>query len=82
MLTTNATSFRKDIFKILEQTIKFNQPVNISTRDGNAVIISEEDYNGLMESLYLSSIPGVKEDIVKGLKTPVTDCVPENEVIW
>ena len=82
MLNTNATSFRKDIFKLLEQTIKFNEPVNISTKDGNAVVISEEDYNGLMETLHLSSIPGVKEDIIKGLNTPVSDCVPEREVIW
>ena len=47
MLNTNITNFRKNIFAILEQTIKYNEPVNISTKSGNAVIISEEDYNGL-----------------------------------
>lgn len=61
MLNTNITNFRKNIFGLLEQTIKYNEPVNISTKDGNAVIISEEDYNGLMETLYLNSIPGMKE---------------------
>lgn len=50
MLNTNITNFRKNIFGLLEQTIKYNEPVNISTKDGNAVIISEEDYNGLMET--------------------------------
>ena len=64
MINTNITNFRKDIFGMLEQTVKYNEPINVNTKDGNAVIISEEDYNGLMETLYLSSIPGMKEKIV------------------
>ena len=80
MINTNITSFRRDIFNILEQTIKFNEPVNVSTKAGNAVIISEEDYNGLMETLYLSSVPTIKESITEGLKTPVSECIPEREV--
>lgn len=82
MLNTNITNFRKNIFGILEQTIKYNEPVNVSTKDGNAVIISEEDYNGLIETLYLSSIPGMKERITEGMATPVSECVSENEVEW
>lgn len=82
MLSTNITNFRKNIFGMLEQTIKFNEPVNISTKDGNAIIISEEDYNGLMETLYLSSIPAMKEKIVEGLKTPLDECLAEDEVQW
>ena len=82
VLNTNATSFRKDMFRLLEQTIKWGEPVNISTKDGNAVVISEEDYNGLMETLYLSSIPDVKKAIIEGLNTPISECIPENEVQW
>ncbi len=82
MINTNATNFRKNIFVILEQTIKYNEPVNISTKDGNAVMISEEDYNGLMETLYLCSIPNMRERIMEGLKRPISECVPENEVEW
>jgi antitoxin YefM len=82
MLNTNITNFRKDIFHMLEQTIKYNEPVNISTKDGNAVIISEEDYNGLMETVYLCSIPNMKERILEGMKTPISECIPENEVKW
>lgn len=62
MINTNITNFRKNIFGMLEQTIKYNEPINVNTKDGNAVIIMEEDYNGLMETLYLSSIPGMKEN--------------------
>jgi len=82
VLNTNATSFRKDMFRLLEQTIKWGEPVNISTKDGNAIVISEEDYNGLMETLYLSSMPDVKKAIIEGLNTPISECIPENEVQW
>ncbi|MDE7169722.1 MAG: type II toxin-antitoxin system Phd/YefM family antitoxin [Mucispirillum sp.] len=82
MLNTNITNFRKNIFSILEQTIKYNEPVNIKTKAGNAVIISEEDYNGLIETLYLSSNPKMKEKIISGLRTPIEECITENEVEW
>lgn len=82
MLNTNISNLRKNIFNLLEQTIKYNETVNISTKDGNAVIISEEDYNGLMETLYFCSIPGMKEMLIEGLKTPLDDCLPETEVQW
>lgn len=82
MLNTNATNFRKNIFGLLEQTIKYNEPINISTKDGNAVVISEEDYKGLMETLYICSVPGLKERIIDGMKKPVTEFLPEDEVEW
>ncbi len=82
MTNTNVTNFRKDIYEILKQTIKFNEPVNISTKDGNAVLISEADYNGLMETLYLTSIPEMKDKLIKGKNTPKEDCVAEEEVEW
>ena len=82
MYNTNITNFRKDIYKVLEQTVKFNEPVNISTKDGNAIIISEEDYRGLMETLNLTSIPEMKDKIVNGLNTPISECIPEDEVEW
>lgn len=82
MFNTNVTNFRKNIFGILEQTIKYNEPVNISTKDGNAVILSEEEYNNIVETLYLSSMPATKADIVEGLNTSLDDCIPEAEVEW
>ena len=82
MLNTNITNFRKNIFSLLEQTIKYNEPVNISTKAGNAVIISEEDYNSLIETVYLSSVPQQREKIIEGLHTPLDQCLSENEVEW
>lgn len=47
-----------------------------------AIVLSEEDYNNMIETLYISSIPGLKEDIANGLKEPLEDCASENEVEW
>lgn len=82
MTNTNITNFRKNIYELLEQTIKYNEPINISTKNGNAVVLSEEDYNNLMETLYISSIPGLKDDIIEGMKENIEDCVDEKEVEW
>ena len=82
MTNVNVTNFRKDIYELLDQTIKYNEPINSSTKNGNAILLSEEDYNNIMETLYISSIPGLKEDIIKGLKEPIDECVDEKEVEW
>lgn len=82
MTTTNITNFRKNAFDYVEQTIKYNQPVNITTKDGNAVLLSEEDYSGIMETLYLVSAPGMREKIMDGIATPLADCVDETAVEW
>ena len=75
MTTTNITNFRKNAFDYVEQTIKYNQPINITTKDGNAVLLSEEDYSGIMETLYLVSAPGMREKIMDGIATSLEDCV-------
>ena len=77
MTTTNITNFRKNAFDYVEQTIKYNQPINITTKDGNAVLLSEEDYSGIMETLYLVSAPGMREKIMDGIATSLEDCVDE-----
>ena len=82
MQSTNATAFRKDLFRLLEQTVKYNEPISVTTKDGNVVIISEEDYNGLLETLYLSSMPKLKKDIVEGMNTAVAELISEDEVEW
>lgn len=82
MTNTNITSFRKDIYNLLEQTIKYNEPINISTKNGNAVVLSEEDYNNLMATLEIENTKKLKEDIEKGMKEDINDCIEESEVNW
>ncbi len=82
MTNTNITNFRKDIYKLLENTIKYNEPISVSTKDGNAVVLSEEDYNNLIETLYISSIPKLKEELIKRKNSSDEDFVKEDEVDW
>lgn len=82
MTNINITNLRKNLFEYINQAVEFNDVINVNTKSGNAVIISEDDYNGLIETLYLSSNPAVKQEIVDGMKTPVEDCIPEDEVEW
>ena len=67
---------------MVENTVRFNEPINITTKDGNAMLISEEEYLGLIETLHLASGPGMKEKLIDGLNTPLSDTVPEEEVEW
>ena len=82
MTNTNITNFRKNIYKLLENAIKYNEPINISTKNGNAVVLSEEDYNNLIETLYISSIPKLKEELIKRKNSSDEDFVKEDEVDW
>ena len=82
MTTTNITNFRKNAFNYVERTIRYNEPLNISTKEGNAVLLSEEDYSGIMETLYLVSMPGMREKIMEGMNTPLEDCVDEAALEW
>ncbi|MCD8216010.1 MAG: type II toxin-antitoxin system Phd/YefM family antitoxin [Clostridiales bacterium] len=82
MININITNFRKELYSLLENAIKFKETINISTKNGNAVVMSEDEYNGLMETLYLCSIPGMEEKIIDGLNTPLEECLSEDEVDW
>ena len=82
MTNINVTNFRKNIYELLEQAIKYNEPINISTKNGNAVVLSEEDYNSLMETLYISSIPNLKEELVKRKNDTDDKFVNEDDVVW
>ena len=66
MATTNVTELRKNLFSMVDSVIKFNEPVQVTTKNGNAILLSEEDYNALLETVYLMSQPGlvskIKED--------------------
>ncbi|MBS6062532.1 type II toxin-antitoxin system Phd/YefM family antitoxin [Criibacterium bergeronii] len=67
MQVTNITNFRNNIYNVVDDIIKYNEPVHISAKNGNVVVISEDDYNSIVETLYLSSIKPVKEQIIEGL---------------
>lgn len=75
MTNTNATNLRKNLFEYLNLALDFNDVINVNTKKGNVIIISEEEYNGLIETLYLASVPGMEERLVEGVHAKAEDCV-------
>ena len=77
MLNLNISNARDELYKLASSCIKYNNVVNISTKEGNVILISEDDYNSLIESLYLSGIKGVYEDIEKVVNMPTSELSKE-----
>ena len=83
MSAVNITSARQNLYQLVKDVNSSSEPVLIYNNNGNnAVLISENDWNAIQETLYLQSVPGMTESILEGLNTPISDCVPENEVDW
>ena len=82
MINTNVTHFRKNVYTLLEQTLKFNEPIHVSTRNGNVVVLSEDDYRGILETLEMNANPVMKQKLLEGKDTPLSECIPESEVEW
>ena len=82
MLSVSATAFRKDLFHLLSNTARYNSEFTVSTKEGNVVVLSEQDYRNLTETVYLSSSPQTKKEIEEGLRAREEDCVPASEVTW
>jgi len=81
-MTITATAARKSLFDILNNTIEYNQPTKITTKKGNAILISEEDYTGYLETVYLMSSPQTRSEIIEGMNADLDDCINESEVNW
>ncbi len=77
MTCLTATEARTKLYRLLDEVSISHKPVQITGKRNSAVLISDEDWQSIQETLYLSSIPGMRESIIKGLKTPVEDCFEE-----
>jgi antitoxin YefM len=69
-----ATEARERLYRLLDEVSASHEPVHISGKRSNAVLVSEEDWRSIQETLNLLSVPGMRESIVKGLATPVDEC--------
>ena len=77
MNTMNASEAREKLYRLLDETAAAHEPVLISGPRSKAVLIGEEDWNAIQETLYLLTIPGMRESIRRGLQTPVAKCKKE-----
>lgn len=80
MKTISITEARNNIYKLIDMTSDEGEPIQIKGKRGNAVLISEDDWRAIKETLYLVSIPGMRESIIKGLKEPLSKTI--SKITW
>ena len=77
--TVTATEAKNDIQNLIDETAETHRPILITTERHNAVLLSEDDWNALQETLYLISIPAMRESIIENKNAPNEDFISENE---
>jgi antitoxin YefM len=80
MNTISVTEARKKLFSLVDLATESHEPIHITSKKGGAILISEEDWSSIQETLYLLSIPGMRESIIKGIKTPLKKL--DTELKW
>ncbi|MFA9434595.1 MAG: type II toxin-antitoxin system Phd/YefM family antitoxin [Deltaproteobacteria bacterium] len=77
MPTVTATEARAKLYRLIDQAASSHEPIVITGKRANAVLISEDDWRAIQETLYLLSISGMRESIREGLETPVEECAED-----
>lgn len=77
MSTHPINEAEKNLRQLIDKVIESHKPVIITNEGNNAVLLSEEDWSSIQETLYLLAIPGMRETIKEGLATPIEDCADE-----
>lgn len=74
MDTISVTEACSHLYRLIDESAAAHKPVLITGQRTNAVLVSEEDWNAIQETLYLLSAPGMRESICDGMNTPVEEC--------
>ena len=77
MTTISITNARKELYKLLDLIQQSHEPIHITGKRGSGVLMSEEDFSALQETLKLQAIPGMTESIIEGMETDVKECSEE-----
>jgi antitoxin YefM len=80
MTTLTASKARQGLYKLLDEVSENHEPILITGKRNNAVLISEEDFLAIKETLYLANVPGMVESIKEGMKTPASKM--DEELDW
>lgn len=70
MKAVNVTNARKDLYNLIDETIMSSEPIQIIGKRGNAILVSEDDWRAIQETLFLINIPGMKDALIEGKNTP------------
>ncbi len=77
MTILNATEARSKLYSLIDEAAASHQPIVITGKRANAVLVSEEDWNAISETLYLLSIPGMRKSIKEGMEQDLSECSEE-----
>ena len=77
MTILNATEARSKLYSLIDEATATHQPIVITGKGGNAVLVSEDDWNAISETLHLLSVPGMRESIKEGLNQELSDSSKE-----
>jgi prevent-host-death family protein len=80
MTSITATEARKQLYKLVDDVQESHEPVQITGKRGSAVLVSEDDWRAVQETLFLVSIPGMRESVIEGMAAPVEEL--ETELDW
>ncbi|MBI3601524.1 MAG: type II toxin-antitoxin system Phd/YefM family antitoxin [Candidatus Omnitrophica bacterium] len=75
MTTLTASKARNQLYRLLDQAAQNHEPIQITGKRHNAVLVSQEDWRSIEETMYLMSKPKLRRSIIKGMKTPIRKCV-------
>jgi prevent-host-death family protein len=74
MSSITASEARANLYRLIDEAAASHQPLLISGKRNNAVLVSEEDWTAIQETLFLLSVPGMRESIREGMDSPVDEC--------
>jgi len=77
MTIIKSSDARSDLYNLIDETAKTHQPIVITGKRNNAVLVSESDWNAINETLYLLSVPGMRESIREGMAEEVSECAKD-----
>ena len=77
MKTITVSKARANLYKLLEEAGESHEPLVITGKRGNAVLVAEEDWRAIQETLFLLSLPGMRESIREGLEAPLEECAKD-----
>jgi antitoxin YefM len=80
MTTITATEARKRLYRLIDDLVDSHEPVQITSKRGSAILVSEDDWRAVQETLHLVSIPGMRESILEGMATPIEEL--EGKLDW
>ena len=73
MPTLTASEARTNLYRLIDESATAHEPLLITGKRNNAVLVSESDWTAIQETLHLLSVPGMRESIIEGMKTPTSE---------